>query len=149
MAVLLEVLPLVQGRGHDPQGVVMSTSFSMAVLFVWGLFPAVLIIAVASVVADLRARKQWWKTIFNPAQYALSIAAAYPATTVGEQVSLAYPLPGVQLDYLGWMSLAWFVYFAVNLGLVAGVLAWSAPFQEILRDDFWHYSAMSFAVLAL
>jgi len=149
MAVLLELLPLVQGRGHDPQGVVMSTSFSMAVLFVWGLFPAVLIIAVAALVADVRVGKQWWKTIFNPAQYALSIAAAYPATTLGRPVSLGHALPGVELHDLSWMALAWCVYFAVNLGLVAGVLAWSAPFQEILRDDFWHYSAMSFAVLAL
>jgi len=149
MAVLLELLPLVQGRGHDPQGVVMSTSFSMAVLFVWGLFPAVVVIAVAALVADVRVGKQWWKTIFNPAQYALSIAAAYPVTTLDEQASLAHALPGVQLHDLGWMALAWCVYFAVNLGLVAGVLAWSAPFQEILRDDFWHYAAMSLAVFAL
>jgi len=149
MAVLLELLPLVQGRGHDPQGVVMSTSFSMAVLFVWGLFPAVVVIAVAALVADVRVGKQWWKTIFNPAQYALSIAAAYPVTTLDERASLAHALPGVQLHDLGWMALAWCVYFAVNLGLVAGVLAWSAPFQEILRDDFWHYAAMSLAVFAL
>ena len=149
MAVLLELLPLVQGRGHDPQGVVMSTSFSMAVLFIWGLFPAVVVIAVAALVADVRVGKQWWKTIFNPAQYALSIAAAYPVTTLDDRVSLAHALAGVELHDLAWMALAWCVYFAVNLGLVAGVLAWSAPFQEILRDDFWHYSAMSFAVFAL
>jgi len=149
MAVLLELLPLVQGRGHDPQGVVMSTSFSMAVLFIWGLFPAVVVIAVAALVADVRVGKQWWKTIFNPAQYALSIAAAYPVTTLDDRVSLAHALAGVELHDLAWMALAWCVYFAVNLGLVAGVLAWSAPFHEILRDDFWHYSAMSFAVFAL
>ncbi len=150
LVVLLELLPLVQGRGHDPQGVVMSTAFSIAMLFVWGVWPAVVIIAIASVIADCRARKQWWKTIFNPGQYALSIAGAYAVMPLsGHAPSLRHPLPTISSNDLWWMVIVWIVYFAVNLFLVAGVLAWSAPFAEIVRDDFWHYAAMTFAVLAL
>jgi diguanylate cyclase (GGDEF)-like protein len=150
LAVLLELLPLVQGRGHDPQGVVMSTAFSAALLFVWGVWPAVLIIAIASVIADCRAGKQWWKTIFNPGQYALSIGAAYAVMLAANHgASLNRPLADVHAADLWWMVGAWVVYFAVNLALVAGVLAWSAPFHEVVRDDFWHYAAMTFSVLAL
>ncbi len=77
LLVLLELLPLVAGRGHDPQGVVMSTAFLCAMLFVWGVWPAMLMVGIASLAADLRARKQWWKVLFNPAQYAVSVGAAY------------------------------------------------------------------------
>src|SRR5690242_7869812 len=59
LLVLLELLPLVAGRGHDPQGVVMSTAFVCAMLFVWGVWPAVISVGVASLAADLRARKAW------------------------------------------------------------------------------------------
>lgn len=150
LLVLLELLPLVQGRGHDPQGVVMSTAFTCAMLFIWGLWPAVIMVSIASVIADLRARKQWWKVIFNPGQYALSFGAAYLVMlAAGHPASLTAPLSHFHSGDLVWMSLSWVVYFTVNLALVAGVLAWSAPIGEIIRDDFWHYSAMTFSVLAL
>ena len=32
LLVMLDLLPIVQGRGHDPQGVVMSTAFVCAIL---------------------------------------------------------------------------------------------------------------------
>ncbi|MGN6607999.1 MAG: putative bifunctional diguanylate cyclase/phosphodiesterase [Jatrophihabitans sp.] len=150
LAIGLELMPLVGGRGHDPQGVVMSTAFAMAVLFVWGVWPAVVIIALAAVIADVRVGKQWWKTVFNPGQYALSVAAAGLVMPFFEHTpTLDHPLWHLDGEDLGWMALAWVVYFVVNLALVAGVLAWSAPFTEILRDDFGHYATMSFAVLAL
>jgi diguanylate cyclase (GGDEF)-like protein len=150
LAVVLELLPVVQGRGHDPQGVVMSTAFSMAMLVVWGVWPAVVIIALASTISDLRAHKAWWKTAFNPAQYALSLASAYPiAPLTGHAVSLAHPLSSIQTRDLLWMVVAWVVYFTVNLLVVSAVLSWAEPFREILFDDVWHDVAMNFAVLAI
>src|SRR5664279_204286 len=80
LLVVLELLPLIQGRGHDPEGVVMSTAFTCAMLFVWGLWPAIIMVAVASTASDLRGRKNWWKVLFNPAQYTLSVGAAYPVS---------------------------------------------------------------------
>jgi diguanylate cyclase (GGDEF)-like protein len=150
LVVVLELLPLVQGRGHDPQGVVMSTAFTAAMLLLWGVWPAIVIIAIGSVIADARVGKQWWKTIFNPGQYALSIAASYCVMLLsGHAESLAHPLKDAHAADLWWIVLVWIVYFVVNLGLVAGVLAWSARFGEIVRQDFWHYAAMTFAVLGL
>src|SRR6266702_3973964 len=49
LLLLLELLPLVQGRGHDPQGVVMSTAFLCAMLFMYGLWPAVAGVSIAAI----------------------------------------------------------------------------------------------------
>ncbi|SHH61909.1 diguanylate cyclase (GGDEF) domain-containing protein [Jatrophihabitans endophyticus] len=146
----LELLPLVQGRGHDPQGVVMSTSFTFAMLFIWGLWPTVLLIATGAVLADLRAGKVWWKTIFNPAQYALSFAAAYLVVVAArEHPTLAAPLHTFHPGDLAWMAGAWVVYFAVNLALVSAVLTYDTPFRTVAFGDFRHEAMMTFSVLAL
>ena len=151
LVLVLELLPLVQGGGHDPQGVVTSTAFVCAILFVWGPWPAIAILAAASLVSDLRVGKQWWKVVFNPAQYSLSLGAAYLAMILFHQggSSLARPLADFNLSDTTWVLVAWVVYFTVNLGLVAGVMAWSSSFRAVFTDDFAHYSVMTFAVLAL
>ena len=150
LLIVLELLPLVQGRGHDPQGVVMSTAFVCAILFLWGPWPAILMLAVASTAADLRARKPWWKVLFNPAQYAISVASASLVLyAFGEHPSLAHPLDHFRMPDLEWMAGAWIVYFTVNLALVAGVLSWRDSFRDLFIDDFIHNMTMTFAVLAL
>src|SRR5664279_204289 len=145
LLVVLELLPLIQGRGHDPQGVVMSTAFTCAMLFVWGVWPAIIMIAVASTASDLRGRKNWWKVLFNPAQYTISVAAAYLVMLVaGNTPSLAHPLTRFNLDDMVWIVGVWIVYFAVNLALVAGVLTWTGSFRNVVADGFVHYTAMTF-----
>jgi diguanylate cyclase (GGDEF)-like protein len=148
--VVLELLPLVQGRGHDPQGVVMSTAFVCAMLFLWGPWPAIILLAIASTAADLRVRKSWWKVLFNPAQYAVSVAAGALAMRIcGQHPSLAHPLTAFHASDLAWMAAAWIAYFTVNFALVAGVLSWHPALVDALLGDFVHYTAMTFAVLAL
>ena len=150
LLIILELLPLVQGRGHDPQGVVMSTAFVCSMLFMWGVWPAITMVVIASVASDLRAGKNWWKTVFNPAQYALSIAAGGLVIGLTSHLaSLSRPLESLGLADLWWVSCAWLAYFTVNLLLVAGVLASSNSFRGIVFNDFRHYTTMSFAVLAL
>jgi diguanylate cyclase (GGDEF)-like protein len=150
LLVLLELLPLVQGRGHDPQGVVMSTAFVCAMLFLWGPWPAILMVAIASITADLRAHKSAWKVLFNPAQYAVSVASAdLVMVAFGQHPSLAHPLHDVTAGDMVWMFGACLVYFAVNLILVTGVLTWQGPFLQMIVADFAHYTTMNFAVLAL
>ena len=77
LTVLLELFPVMQGRGHNPQGVVMSTGFLFALMFVWGPWPAIVIGAIGALCSDLRAGKEGWKILFNPAQYALTTFAAW------------------------------------------------------------------------
>jgi len=150
LVVLLELLPLVQGRGHDPQGVVMSTPFTFAMMIMWGVWPAVIMVAVASMASDLRARKQWWKVAFNPAQYALSVGAGFLVMRVcGHAPTLADPLRSFSFRDLGWVVGMWVAYYVVNLLLVASVLAFRGSFRSAVVDDLVHSTVMTFCVFAL
>ena len=149
LLIVLELLPLVQGRGHDPQGVVMSTPFTFAILAVWGVWPAILLVAVAAVASDLRAHKQWWKVLFNPAQYALSVGAGYLVMLAfGDAPGLAHA-QRFRVDDLIWLALVWIAYYVVNLVLVAGVLAFSESFTRTVSDDFTHVTVITFSVFSL
>lgn len=150
LLVVLELRPLVQGRGHDPQGVVMSTAFTCAILFLWGPWPAMVAVSIASMAADVGARKALWKIVFNVGQYNVSIAAAWLVMILSShQPSLDHPLHHLDGTDLGWMLGACVAYFVTNLALVAGALAWTTSFREFLLDDFAHYTATTFSVLAL
>ena len=150
LQIVLELVPLVQGRGHDPQGVVMSTPFAMALLFIWGPTLAVIAVSIGAIMADVRARKQWWKPVFNAAQYSVSIAAGYLVMMwAGHTPSLSQPLRTFGLADIGWAAGVWAVYFVVNLALVAAVLTFQGTFRAIFTDDFVHNAIMTFAVLAL
>jgi diguanylate cyclase (GGDEF)-like protein len=150
LLVLLELRPLVQGSGHDPQGVVMSTAFSMAILFLWGPWPAVLVVSIASLMADLRVRKTAWKCVFNIGQYNVSIAAGWLVMRLaGRASSLNHPLGRTTGWDLAWMLGACIAYFLTNLLLVSGALAWMSSFWEQVGADLLHYTATTFSVLAL
>ena len=150
MLILLELFPLVSGRGHDPQGVVMSTAYVCAMLFVWGVWPAVISIGVAALAADLRARKDWWKVLFNPAQYAISVSMAYLVIDLFQgPISLDHPLPTLDRGDLVWVPLAWVAYFVTNLLVVDGAISYLGPLRALLVEDLGHYSAMSFSVMAI
>ncbi|MDQ1731676.1 MAG: hypothetical protein QOK10_1835, partial [Pseudonocardiales bacterium] len=150
LLVVLELLPLVQGRGHDPQGVVMSTAFVCAILLMWGIWPAVLVVSIAALASDLNVGKQYWKILFNAGQYNVSVAAGWLVmVAAGHTPTLEHPLAGFAGHDLVWVVGVWIAYFATNDILVSGALAWRESFLAILFNDFWHYAAMTFAVLAL
>ena len=56
--------------------ITVSTTFSFALLLAFGAGPAIIAQGAASVVSDVVHGKRAWTTIFNLAQYALSLAAA-------------------------------------------------------------------------
>jgi diguanylate cyclase (GGDEF)-like protein len=150
LVVLLELLPLVQGRGHDAQGVEASTAFVCAMLFMWGIWPAVLAVSIAALASDLRLRKRPWKVFFNVGQYNLSVAAGCLVMLLaGKAPSLDRPLGAFSGTDLLWVGGVWVAYYLTNLVLVSAVLAWSDSFRNLVLDDLPHYTAMTFAVLAL
>jgi signal transduction histidine kinase len=63
-------------REHEVDEITVSTTFTFAVLIAFGTAPAVIVQVVASIAADVVARKAPWKSVFNAAQYALSVGAA-------------------------------------------------------------------------
>ena len=150
LLVVLEVRPLIQGRGHDPQGVVMSTAFACAILFLWGPWPAIVVVSIASIAADRRVRKPPWKVFFNVGQYNLSIVAAWLVMAYSSGTpSVEKPFTVLTAADLPWMLGACIAYFCTNLVLVSGALAWTSSFWRFMFNDFAHYTATTFSVLAL
>ena len=76
LVVFGELRPVVTSRSYG-EGITLSIAFTFAILFLWGPWPGLLAQALASVLSDLAARKNWWRTLINPAQYAISFFAAW------------------------------------------------------------------------
>ncbi len=128
----------------------MSTAFLCAMLFLWGVWPAMLSVGIASLAADLRAHKQWWKVLFNPAQYAVSVGAAYLVIYfIHGPISLEHSLPTLDRGDLVWIPLAWATYYVINNVIVSCVLTFAHRLLALLRDDFVHDALMSFSVMAI
>jgi diguanylate cyclase (GGDEF)-like protein len=150
LVLVLELRPLVQGRGHDPHGVVMSTAFVFAMLYLWGLWPAIAAVSLATLCSGLRMRKALWKQLFNIGQYDVCFAGAWLVLVLaGHHPSIQQPLPVLRGADLWWVAGASVVYFLLNDVLVSAALAWTESFAAMMRYDFLHYATTTFSVLAL
>src|SRR3954462_5005886 len=93
LLVMLELRPLVTAGSPDANGVSTSTAFVFALLLHWGLGPALLMMMVATILADTVRRKAPWRTAFNVGQHALSFGcAAFALQALGQSPSTDHPL---------------------------------------------------------
>jgi diguanylate cyclase (GGDEF)-like protein len=150
LALVAELRPVVL-PGNDPYGVVVSDAFVFAILFVYGIGPALLAQALVTLSSELVRRKAAWKVLFNVGQYSVSLAATWPIMLlVGVEPTLAAPTLSFGAGDLPWMAATWVVYFLVNNTLVAGVSADEGlTFGEAFLEDIWYYVLTHAAVLAL
>jgi diguanylate cyclase (GGDEF)-like protein len=151
LVVVLELRPVVVSGEHDPQGVTLATAFVFAILFMWGLGPAVVAMTVATLSGELHKRKPAYKLFFNVAQYDLSVAAAWSVLHLtGVEPHLGLAVAHLDGRDLASMVLSWIVYFTVNNLLVSGVLADGfADFVEVFCEDFGYHAVTTAAVLML
>jgi diguanylate cyclase (GGDEF)-like protein len=123
LVVVAELNPIRLIRSGAPISICASTTFAFALLLSHGLAAAIMVQGVASVVADVRQRKQPLKVAFNVAQYSLSLWA--PAIVL----ALFYrtrPFGGSHAgDSRGLIAIlfAGIAYYLVNNALVAVVVA--------------------------
>ena len=150
LLVLGEMRPVVMA-GRDAYGVVTSHAFVFAILFVWGLAPALTLMAIATLTSELVRRKEPWKVVFNAGQYLISVAAAWPVMLAfGVHPTPEAPLTSLQGSDIGWIVLTWVVMFVVNDALVAGTAGDEGKtFREAFFEDFSYYVTTHFAVVAL
>jgi diguanylate cyclase (GGDEF)-like protein len=135
-----ELFPIqVRRRGADGE-ITPSTTFGFALVVAAGPV-AILLQAAASVSADLIARKDATKIAFNAAQYALSLGAAALVLGAFTDVPRAGEHPFASAD-LAWIVVAGAVFFVINSGLVATVLA------LLDRTEVWRYFAQDFVFQA-
>jgi diguanylate cyclase (GGDEF)-like protein len=145
LVVVTELRPIMMSRFEgDP--ISISQAFVFATLYLWGPLPALVMMALATLMSELLARKVVWKLFFNVGNYTLSVLAAWavldrgiwPTTEAGE----------ITPRDLGLVALSWVVYHLVNLAIVAG-LAEDQSWWESFTEDFWFYTVSTFAVLTL
>ena len=135
LLVILELRPLVTAGSPDANGVSTSTAFVFALLLHWGLGPALLMMTIATILADVARRKAPWRTAFNVAQFAVSYACAWQAlSTLGLHPSPHSPVT-VTAAQLPAILAAGVVYFLVNNGLVSQALALRN--RSLLRSEFY------------
>jgi len=101
--------------------VTVGDPFTLALLFTFGLAPAIAIKAAASILDDCLRRQAWWKALFNVGQFALSLTVGY--ITV---ISLGYA-PHSPIDVGATIAIvcAGIAYLAMNMALVTTAIAFS------------------------
>ncbi len=151
LVLLGELRPVRTAGAYDSQGTVTSTAFVFAIMYMWGLWPALLLQAGVTVTSELVKRKPPWKLFFNVGQYVISAAAAsVPMVIAGLPHGLAPAGRALTGSDLLWIVPTWVVWFLVNNILVSGVGADTGQsFREAFTEDFSYYVVTTAAVLAL
>ncbi|HQR80798.1 MAG TPA: EAL domain-containing protein [Actinomycetota bacterium] len=148
--VLSELRPIVMTRlvGNP---VSISLAFVFAAMYLWGLYPAVLLYAGSVVLSELLDRKAPWKLLFNVGQYICSVTAAWLVLyAAGISPSPATPQRDLSGMDLWWIIGSWVVYHLVNLTLVSGLSEYyGETWWESFTEEFWFYTVSVLAVLAL
>jgi signal transduction histidine kinase len=145
LAVAGELLPIRAPRGGEVEEVGVSTTFGFAILLGFGMAPAAVVFAFASIVGDVVNGKSLWKTLFNVAQYVLSVAAA------GAVYALLDGPREMSAAALGPIALAALALFVVNDVLTSTVIALSRDLRirSYLLDDLVFQGATAAALCAL
>jgi diguanylate cyclase (GGDEF)-like protein len=134
--LLGEMLPVKIPRRGDDEEIVLSTSFSLALLMAGGLGPALIVQSAASAIQDLLSGRPLWRIRFNLGQYALSLAAALMVMRLlsePSRIGSSHPFTTAELPVV-LLSAA--VFFVVNSGLVGvGVALYQGrPIGRYLGD---------------
>lgn len=137
-------LPTITGEGTDS----MASAANFATVVLWGVAPAIWIVAVSTAIADLvLRRRQPIRILFNTAAMIVVMTAAGwtfvqlggPREGIWSQIQLAPRLEvremsGLLIPLIG-LGL---VYRILNIGLVAVAAGWGAErkIRLVLREDF-------------
>ncbi len=145
-----QLRPVVGRRPwHDPAAV--SQAFVFAVLYLWGLYPALIVQLAAVPFSQILARKPLWRALYSAAQHCISTAAAWMVLREGFGTASAQsPTEDFAAEQLGWVLGSWVAYHVVNLvlsaliDLTSGQAGWSTVTGRLGSS-----AVSTFAVLAL
>lgn len=101
--------------------VTLGDPFTLALLFSYGLVPAMIVKMAASLLEDANRRQPWWKAAFNMGQYALSLAGGWwMADLAGYSATLAESLTAgdILAAFAGGI-----VYFTINTAIVTTAIS--------------------------
>jgi len=140
LAVGAEVRPFAARGARAASPPYPSTCFTVAIMIMWGLLPAVLVNTVAVAVSAALVRRPLWRAGFTVSRRALAFAAGTAVLSLGP----AQPLAPGSADLAGRLpvvlgaAVAWFAV-TLLLGVTAGWLrdsgSWSRIFVRSLTGD--------------
>jgi diguanylate cyclase (GGDEF)-like protein len=134
-----EMLPVKIPRRDTDEEIVLSTSFSIALLIAGGLGPAIVVQGAASIIQDSIARKPWWRVRFNVGQYTLSMVAAFVVMrllSVDIHPGSSHPFTSSQLPAVLLGAAAFLLVNACAVS-VAVALHEQEPVLRYLRNDLF------------
>ncbi len=155
LLLLFELSPVIVGSGYDSQGVATSDAFTFAVLYLYGPWPGITLLAAATLVSELIKQKPPWRMFWNIGQFGLSLGSAALIMAVwqtasGEPVpTLATPLDGLKPMDLTWIVAGWLAFFFVNNTLFSMLADPGRTFADDFFEDFGYYFFTTIAVLAV
>jgi len=154
-AVVFELRPVLATR-QQPEGILLSTAFIFATVFLWGLWPAVVVMTVGNVASELIARRPLVDAVFTVATLALGFgSAAGTMALLGIHPGIGTPVHPIVVVDLLWMLLAWASHFLVVHLLVNGgsTLVRGRSSYPLVRagfvDEFWFYVISDLVVVGL
>jgi len=128
-----ELMPVDVPRRDGRDRVTISGAFAFAMLLIFGVLPALLAYAGASIIADLVGRISPLKVAFNAAQYALAVAGAGATMgLLGQELPVGM-IHGALLEALAAAG-AFFVINHVLAGIAAALLIDEPPGRYLLAD---------------
>lgn len=151
LTVLGQLRPIVTPGTTETSGATTSTMFSFATLMYLGLPYAVALQAIATLVAELVARRAWHRTLFNIAQYTVSLGAAAGVLLVaGVHATPADPwVPdGRRLLLVAAAAAAYFVVNQTLVGLAIALHERDSLFT-VLRGDLMYQVLVNVALLGM
>jgi diguanylate cyclase (GGDEF)-like protein len=146
-----EMKPIEVARVGGVDSIVTSTTFAFAILLSFGPVPAMLAQAISSILADIRERKPSIKTIFNLAQYWVSLGSAaivLTVTDISNNSSLDTPFSTRWTIAVIAAALSYFVVNNVLVGVVRA-LAGRHNVVDTVRATFNSEWSSDFVLLAL
>ena len=149
--VLGELRPLLGPARWDAEGVPISSAFLFALLIQAGPSVVMILVFLATVVADLERRRVAWRSGFNVAQEQLAWLAAYVVLTAGGVTGNPAIDRGLSGKDLPIILLAAVAYFGVNNALVDTAIALreGVGLRDVVRRDLGYQALATFALLAL
>ena len=137
--IMGELLPVKIPRRDSDEEIVLSTSFSIALLLAGGLGPAIIAQGAASIIQDSVARKPWWRVRFNLGQYTLAMAAAFVVMRllgVDTHLGSSHPFTSSQLPAV-LVGAGAFLLVNACVVSVAVALYQEEPVLRYLRNDLF------------
>jgi diguanylate cyclase (GGDEF)-like protein len=121
--ILSELTPLQIRHGEEATHVILSITFSFALLLSLGPFAAIFAQGLATAIDDTRRRKPVWKIGFNVSQHILWISAASVVLRLfAGSFRVSVPVH-LTVQGLGVIALAGVAYFVVNYVSIASAVA--------------------------